>query len=527
VLNTVDATILKNWLHDGAEIALLDVREHGQYGESHLFYATPMAYSRLELEIARLVPRSLTRIVVYDDGVLGVAKCAAHRLASLGYVNTYVLMQGTRGWADAGFELFAGVNVPSKAFGELVEGHYHTPSIEARELARRLSAGEDIAVIDVRPFGEYLKMNIPGSRCCPNGELVYRIGDMVPDPATKIVLNCAGRTRSIIGAQTLINFGIPNRVYALENGTQGWYLNDLELEHGSKRRYQELSHALNMNTLAMRAGKLARRHGVRGVTGEKVSEWLRDPTRTTYLFDVRTPEEFAAGSLESAVHVPGGQLLQETDRRIAVRNARVVVFDGESVRAPTVASWLKQMGYDAFVLENGLSASLQGAAIVPFTLPEPTSISPEQVQRLLANTRCNVLDLRSSMDYRKGHIPGSVWSIRPHLPVPASGEQVTVLVTDDPGVARIAAYDLARAGARGCVALQGGFGAWKAAKLPIESTPDVPSDADCIDYLFFVHDRHDGNKEAARQYLAWETNLVKQLDQLERESFHPGLGGSA
>ena len=38
---------LKSWLHDGSEIALLDVREHGQYGEAHLFYAVPLPYSRL------------------------------------------------------------------------------------------------------------------------------------------------------------------------------------------------------------------------------------------------------------------------------------------------------------------------------------------------------------------------------------------------------------------------------------------------------------------------------------------------
>lgn len=525
MLNAVDATRLKKWLHDGAEIALLDVREHGQYGESHLFYATPLAYSRLELQIASLVPRRSTRIVVYDDGVLGVAERAAHRLVSLGYPNTHVLMQGTRGWAAAGFELFAGVNVPSKTFGELVEHHYHTPSIGATELARRLSAGEDIAVIDVRPLGEYLKMTIPGSRCCPNGELAYRIANMVPDPATTIVLNCAGRTRSIIGAQTLINFGIPNQVYALENGTQGWYLSDFELEHGSRRQYPESTKGADLGALAMRAQKLARRHGVREVSGETVNEWLRDVTRTTYVFDVRTPEEFAAGSLEGVVHAPGGQLLQEADLRIAVRNARVVVFDGEGIRAPVVASWLKQMGHDAFVLEDGLAAPLRGASPVPVRLPELAPVSPEQAQRL-TSTGCKTLDLRSSMDYRKGHIPGSIWTIRPRLPVSGFGEEATILVTDDPGVARVVAHDLALAGARECFALEGGFGAWKAGKLPIESTPDAPSDVDCIDYLFFVHDRHDGNKKAARQYLAWETALVTQLDQRERQSFRLGLMAS-
>ena len=55
---------------------------------------------------------------------------------------------------------------------------------------------------------------------------------MRPDTGTTVVVNCAGRTRSIIGAQSLINAGIPNRVIALENGTMGWSLAGLELERG-------------------------------------------------------------------------------------------------------------------------------------------------------------------------------------------------------------------------------------------------------------------------------------------------------
>ena len=90
----VDARTLKSWLHDGQEIALLDVREHGQYGESHLFYATPLPYSRLELDVARLVPRPSVRTVVCDGGD-GVAERAAARLRALGYTQVAVLQGGT------------------------------------------------------------------------------------------------------------------------------------------------------------------------------------------------------------------------------------------------------------------------------------------------------------------------------------------------------------------------------------------------------------------------------------------------
>ena len=111
---------LQNAFHDGREIALLDVREDGEFGEDHLLFATPLPYSRLELGIGTLVPRKNARIVLCDDGASGVAQRAATRLSALGYTDLTVLDGGTRGWKTAGYILFKGVNVPSKLFGELV-----------------------------------------------------------------------------------------------------------------------------------------------------------------------------------------------------------------------------------------------------------------------------------------------------------------------------------------------------------------------------------------------------------------------
>src|SRR4051812_9944420 len=227
----VDASTLKSWLADGGELALLDVREAGEFGEGHLFHAVPLPYSRFELDIERLVPRQGTRIVLCDDGLSGVSQKAFLRARSAGYSRVHILEGGTAAWSAAGFKLFAGVNVPSKAFGELVETACHTPRVSAAELRAMRERGERLVIVDGRPLAEYRKMSIPGGICCPNGELALRIGRIAADPATKIVVNCAGRTRSILGAQTLLNFGVPNPVYALENGTQGWFLAGLELEH--------------------------------------------------------------------------------------------------------------------------------------------------------------------------------------------------------------------------------------------------------------------------------------------------------
>ena len=232
----VDAPTLKAWLSDDREIALLDVREHGQYGIGHLFFAVPLPYSRFELGLSGLVPNRSVRLVLCDDGD-GVAARAAARAAALGYTNVSVLEGGAPAWRAAGYTLYDGVNVPSKVFGELIEHARHTPRISAQDLEVMRERGDNFVIVDGRPWAEYRKMSIPGGICCPNGELVLRIRGIAPDPSTRIVVNCAGRTRSIIGAQTLIDFGIPNPVCALENGTQGWFLAGLELARNADRRY--------------------------------------------------------------------------------------------------------------------------------------------------------------------------------------------------------------------------------------------------------------------------------------------------
>lgn len=520
---SIAARALKSMLADGAELALIDVREAGQFGESHLLFATPVPYSRLEIDVVALVPRRSVRVVLCDDGASGVAQRAAGRLAAIGYTDVAVLEGGTAGWKAAGYALFAGVNVPSKTFGELVEHAYHTPRITAQELVRMKQAGEDFVILDGRTVAEYRKMNIPGGLSCPNAELPYRVASMVKSPTTKIVVNCAGRTRSILGAQTLINFGVPNPVVALENGTQGWVLADLELERGADRIYPDRVDAETLPGLQATARRLMERFAVRAVGAAQVQAWLAETGRTTFLCDVRTPEEYRAGTVPGAVHAPGGQLIQATDQWVGVRNARVVLIDSEGVRAPVVATWLKQLGCDVSVLEGGVASGLEAARPAAPALATPRPMSAADLKAAMDAGTATVLDLGPSMDFRKAHVPGSRWSIRTRVAGDARGAGGTiVLVTDDPGVAAIAAMELAEAGIAAVAWLQGGLAAWKAAGYPTEATPGTPTDAECIDYLFFVHDRHAGNREAMKQYLAWETGLLAQLDAEDRASFRVG-----
>ncbi|MEO6677591.1 MAG: cystathionine beta-lyase [Pseudomonas sp.] len=513
---TVTPGQLQQWLFDGQEIALFDVREHGQYGEAHLFFGVNLPYSRLELEARRLAPNPQVRLVIYDQDGGDVAAHAAERLRALGYGRVHILEGGAEGWQAAGFQLFAGVHVPSKAFGELVEEASHTPHITATQLAEWQARGEPLVVLDGRPFDEYRKMTIPGSVCCPNGELGYRVHDLVSDANTPIVVNCAGRTRSIIGAQTLINLGLKNPVYALENGTQGWYLEDFQLEHGSTRRYADevSSDALPGQRLA--AGQLAEKAGVKTVGAAQVEQWAKDSGRSLFLCDVRTAEEFAAGTLPGAQHTPGGQLIQSTDLYVGVRQARLVLIDSDGVRAPIVASWLRQLGHEAYVLEGGTASSLALPAsevAAPEALP---LITAQSLADALKDDAVALIDLRPSMVYRKGHIAGARWSIRSLLAAEVAGEQrPLVLLADDPRLAAFAALELPEHQRQ-----QTRF-AGNVTGLELQADANTPPDEQCIDFLFFTHDRHSGNKDAARQYLAWEIGLLAQMSAEEIASLKP------
>lgn len=524
-MNTVSPETLHDWLGQPGELAVLDVREAGEFGLGHLLFAVPVPYSRFEFELDQLVPRRATCLVLCDDGRSRVAEHAARRASALGYERVYVLEGGTEGWERAGYRLFAGVNVPSKVFGELVEETHHTPRISAPDLHAMLVRGERVVVVDGRPFPEYRKMNIPGSLCCPNGELALRISAVVADEATPIVVNCAGRTRSIIGAQTLLELGVRNPVFALENGTQGWTLAGFELERGSARRYPSASPQVDLIERARVAAELAARQGVRCLDSEEARQWLADPARTTYLLDVRTPEEFETEAVPGTRNAPGGQLIQATDQWLAVRGARVLLVDHDGIRAPIVARWLRRMGWDAHTVRVPIGTVIADRAvrgdftsILPLPVPVPHDVLDEWRQR----GDCLIVDVRPSMDFRRGHIPGSTWSIRPRIAGDiAAGAKRIVLVSDDPLVLRMAARELAEREDVALCYLDGGYRRWAAEGRPTEASPEVPTDRDAIDYLFFVHDRHDGNLEAARQYLAWEQGLVALLEPAERARFNP------
>ncbi|HUG58565.1 MAG TPA: rhodanese-like domain-containing protein [Candidimonas sp.] len=529
LLQFIDAPQLKDWIHDENELALLDIREHGQYGEDHLFFAVPLPYSVLELDIFRLVPVKSTRIVVYaDDSSQAIVPAAAEVLFRLGYTQVFALRGGIAAWKQAGYASFAGVNLPSKTFGEIAEHLYNTPRLPATELHAMLQDKKaDVIVLDGRPIEEYRKMSIPGAICCPNGELALRINELVPSPNTTIVINCAGRTRSIIGAQTLINLNIPNQVYALENGTQGWYLADLPLEHKSNRLYPETIAEDSKPMLQARSAQLIEKFQLKTVDAASVKSWLHAGTRNIFLCDVRTRDEYQQNMPAYVQHAPGGQLIQATDQYVGVRKATIVICDFDGIRAPVTASWLKQLGWDVCLLIDPQNLS---------ELPDPAQFVPELKHTVMLdaahlgafirdNTQARIFDVRPSQEYRKNHLQCALWAIRSTLQAhldarPKSNNAAPIiLLGSDIGKLQVLAHDLERNGHTGIYLCAVDDKTLAQTGLPMESSDNIPPDAECIDYLFFVHDRHDGNKAAARKYLEWETNLISQIDEQERNTF--------
>ena len=177
-----------------------------------------------------------------------------------------------------------------------------------------MQSGTDMVVLDSRPFDEYSRVSIPTGVNVPGAELVLRVHDIAPSPDTLVVVNCAGRTRSIIGAQSLINAGVPNKVVALRNGTMGWNLAGFTPDSGKDRSARPTCRMARSPGRSPRPRRSPRKLDIRSIDEATLARLRADESRTLYLFDVRDPAEYAAGHVAGALSAPGGQLVQATDQ---------------------------------------------------------------------------------------------------------------------------------------------------------------------------------------------------------------------
>ncbi|MDR2455292.1 MAG: rhodanese [Deltaproteobacteria bacterium] len=511
------------------ELALLDLREAGQLVLKRLFRAAPMPLWRLETLIGAGVPRRETPVVLADlDGSLVLS--GAEKLSRLGYQDVSILEGGTLAWEKAGYEVFIDQNLPSKAFGEFIDQKLSPPSVTAPELARMIREGRDLVILDGRTKEEFLNFSLPGAYNVPNGELALRAPAYAPGKDTLIVVNCAGRTRSIIGCQTLINAGLPNQVRALQNGTLGWLLSGEKLEVGSspakiaRTRLREPL-AESLGPIRERLRRWLEKSGARLIGDDEFKSLQSRKGKTLYLFDPRAEEEYAGGHLPGFRLAPGGQLVQATDRYAPVLRASIVIADFDSVRALAAAAWLAQAGaHEVFVYPassaKALAAGLESSLVLlDPAAPWPKAVSPEKAAELQARG-AEIYDVDNSVSWFLSRVENSKFCAPPSLPqvLKARKDPLPAVLTSKDGIlARTVAASLGREGLE-AVSVLGGTGAWiKMGLKPQRGPGEILSGEDDIrrsacEYGQGLIREHSGaNEKDFENYLAWEVNLPEQI----------------
>jgi rhodanese-related sulfurtransferase len=438
-----------------------------------------------------------------------------------------ILDGGIASWESAGFRIYSGVHVPSKAFAEVVEHDLGTPWITATELKALIDAGQDITVFDSRSFAEYHSNSIPSAVSVPGAELVYRFKDLVPSSSTTVIVNCGGRTRSIIGAQSLINAGVPNKVVSLKDGTMAWHLAGFQVTQGADRRPPEVSPA-SAETARRLVERVATGLSIPRIDPPTLAAWRAESDRRSlYVLDVRTPEEYEAVHIAGIRSAPGGQLVQETDNYLATWGARVVLVDTDGVRAVMTASWLKQMGWSdvAVIRLEDLPGRRVTGPHRPLALglecARVSTIGPAELKRRLEAGTVTLIDLEYSKHYRNGHIPGAWFATRTRLG--AALEKVPmaesiVLTSPDGDLALVAVAELARMTALPVQALEGGTRAWTLAGYPLATGADRMAETP-DDVWLPARERGDDRESAMRAYLAWEIDLLNQMETDDDQRF--------
>ncbi len=488
VLSIAPAT-LEYLRETGSRHALIDVREHGEYNTAHIPWSSSLPRRLIEFRLERLVPGKQTQLIFCDDNGPR-ASLAARTAERMGFENVGILEGGVNLWASEGYRTEWGMNVPSKDFGERVEVEYHVPTVDAAELHRRIRHGERVLILDTRTPEEYGQYCIPGGRSVPGAELALRIQDIVaaePEPPDTVVINCAGRTRSIIGTRALQRMGVPN-VVGLKNGTSGWVLAGLQLEEGAQRLDLPDPSPEGRAAAEAFAERVAAEDGVQRLSIEDLESLQSQATDDCiYFIDVRTQAEFEAGHIPGFWWFPGGQAVQRSDDAVAVRNATIVFCCDGNARSLITASWFRQLGFpNVFAVDGGTTAwqatgrevETGRAELEPPPVPETGGATEvldaaELEQRLASNTPPVVLFIDTSREFAHGHVPGSHWLSRSWLEIQVGDyaePSTPVVITDADGrSAPYAAAALLERGYEHVAILGGGLHSWRDVGLPLET----------------------------------------------------------
>ena len=507
-------------LADDAPIALIDVRDPPEYNASHITGASLIPRRMLEFELSDAVPHPDTPIVLCDEDERRVHFAAA-TAERMGYTDVSTLSGGTNRWAFLDLPTEWGVNVPSKDFGERVEVVHHVPEIDADDLHARIERGDSLVILDTRTPEEYRRSCIPGGRSMPGGELAFRITDVLEDapPDATVVVNCAGRTRSIIGTRVLQRMSLDREVVGLKNGTAGWMLAGHELEFGADRDELPMVTAEGQQAAEQYARRCAEEDGVQLIGVEQLDA-LRERSRSesVYFIDVRTEAEHEAGHIPGFRWFPGGQAVQRSDDVAVVHHAPIVFACDGVARAALTASWYRQMGHrHIYALEGGTGAWTDaGRALEAGLQPKEPSLLTDARDVVITlephetdeEPDAQILFVGTSQEFATSHPPGAKWVPRAELEEYVdeklefkSTPIITVCATGEQSL--LAAHALVIREHSSVWAVAGGMDAWEWAGLSMErGLTGVMSPPN--DILAFGPQRGYADMQ---HYLRWETAL--------------------
>ena len=324
--------ILQNTKKD---VAFIDVRNRKTYVQQFAFGAVHCCLDRLKFVVADLVPNKKTSLII-----IGATHSVIPKVISIlnkkKFSNYYFIKNNYRAWAKAKLPMWAGEFTLSKAFGEWIEKTGSIRNIYPKELHRlHQKKPNTFLQIDARPKQEYEKFTLPFSKQCSGGELPAYLESNHTNK--DLIVHCAGRTRSIVAYQTLLDFNIKNKKFVLNGGTQNWVL------HGLDRAYQCKSDL--------------RQHKINFIQDMKLAKKIITKFKLPYIKQLSSVVGVHAFSIKSEIiqnkpmklwkNVNATTLIQNTDKFIASTSTKIYIYSEIPTSAVFAVLWLRRMGYQA------------------------------------------------------------------------------------------------------------------------------------------------------------------------------------
>ena len=216
--------------------------------------------------------------------------------------------------ARIGFDNVIGaLDDPIAAFVARPEHVTQLSRLTVDRFADRLATVRDLVVVDVRNPGERALGMIPGATGIGLPELLRRLDEL--DPSKPTVVHCAGGYRSAIASSLLRSHGFTD-VSDILGGYDAWAAREVPA------------------TLP-------------AIDAAEVD--IADAV----LLDVREEEEWDAGHIEGALHIPMSQL---ADRLGELPQGRLTIVCRSGNRSGKVTSWMLGRGLDAVNMAGGMLA---------------------------------------------------------------------------------------------------------------------------------------------------------------------------